>query len=54
MLSSGNDFAHLGDVLQEVLVQGVSDLQPTDECECEDLLSTVGDFNQLALEEIVL
>jgi len=45
--------AHLGDVmLQEMPVQGVSDLQPTDECECRDLLTTVGDFDQLALEEV--
>jgi len=48
----GKDFAHLGDVLQELLVQGVSNLQPADECECGDLLTRVGDFSQLALEEI--
>jgi len=29
----------------------VSDLQPTDECECRYHLTTVGDFNQLALKE---
>ena len=29
---------------REVLAQGVSDLQPVDEYECEELLNTVGDF----------
>ena len=31
-------------MLKEVPVQGVSDLQPADECECRYLLSAVGDF----------
>ena len=35
-------------LLQAVLVQEVNDLQP----ECRDLITTVGDFDQLALEEI--
>ena len=47
------DLTHLGDVvLQEVLVQGVSDLQPADECECRYLLIIVRDFGQLALKEV--
>jgi len=36
-LSSGKDLTHLGDVvLQEVLVQKVSDLLAADEFECRD------------------
>ena len=42
-LSLGKDLAHLDNVmLQEVLVQGMSDLQLADECECRDLF-----FSQL-------
>ena len=52
-MSSGEDLAHLGDVvLQEVFVQGVSDLQPTDECERRDLFTTIRDFGKLALKEV--
>jgi len=52
-LSSGEDLAHLGDVvLQEEFVQGVSDLQPTDECERRDLFTTIRDFGKLALKEV--
>ena len=32
-LSLGNDLAHLGDVLLEMLVQAVSNLHPADKCE---------------------
>jgi len=39
-------------VLEEVLVQGVRNLQPTDERECRDILTAVGDFGKLALEEV--
>jgi len=38
-------------VLEEVLVQGLRNLQPADECECRDVLITVGDFVELASEE---
>jgi len=44
MVMLEKDLAHLDDVVQEVLVQGVSDLQPVDECECRYFLTTVGDF----------
>jgi len=41
-LGSRKDFAHLGDiVLQEVFMKGMSDLQPTDECECRYFLPLV-------------
>ena len=50
-LSLRQDFAHLSDiVLQEVIVQGMRDLHPTNEHERGDVLTTVGDFGQLALE----
>jgi len=39
-------------VLEEVLVQEVKNLQPTDERECRDILTAVGDFGKLALEEV--
>ena len=39
-------------MLEEVLVQEVRNLQPTDECECRDILTVVGDFDKLALEEV--
>ena len=38
-------------MLEEVLVQGVRNLQPTDECECRDILIAVEEFGKLALEE---
>jgi len=41
-------------VLQEVFVQRVSNLQPTDKCERRYLLTTIGDLVELALEEINL
>ena len=48
-----NYLAHLGDImLQEVLVEGVSNLQPTDECKSSNFLPIVRDFGQLVLEEI--
>jgi len=34
-----------------VFVQGVGDLQLADECECRDVLTTVGDLGELALKE---
>ena len=41
-LSSGEDLAILGViVLQEVFVQGVRDLQPTDEHECGNFFTTL-------------
>jgi len=43
-LSSGKDLAHLGDVLQDVFVQRVSDLQPADEREHGDFFITIRDF----------
>jgi len=33
-----------------MLVQGVSNLQPADECECRVILTVVGNFDQLALK----
>ena len=51
-MSSGKDLDYLGDVLQEVFVQGVSGLQPVDEYECVYLFTTVGDFGLVALEEV--
>ena len=52
-LSSGKDFAYLGDsMLQEVFVQGMSNLQPTDKCECDNFLPIVGDFGELVLVEV--
>jgi len=39
-------------VLEEVLVQGMRNLQPAYECECKDILTTVGDFAKLAFKEV--
>jgi len=39
-------------VLKEVLVQGVSNLQPAGKWEGSNFLPTVGDFGELVLEEI--
>ena len=35
---------------QKMFVQGMTNLQLADECECRDVLTTVGDLDQLALE----
>jgi len=35
-----------------MFVHGVRDLQPVDECTCRDILTTVEDLSQLALEEV--
>ena len=52
-LRTGNYLNQLGDiVLQEVLVEGVSNLQPTDECKGGNFLLTAGDIGQLIQEEI--
>ena len=52
-LSTGKNLAHLGDVvLQEMLLQGVSNLQPANVCDGSNFLPTVGDFGELILEEI--
>ena len=41
-LKSGKDFTHLGDVvLQEVFVQGVTNLQASDKYEGENFLPTI-------------
>ena len=40
-------------MLEEVLVQGVRTLQPADEHKYRDVLTAVGDFGELALEEDV-
>ena len=48
----GIKLAHLNDiVLQKMFVQGVRDLQLTDERECRDVHTIVGDLDQLTLEE---
>jgi len=52
-LCSGKDLTYLEHVLQEVLVQRVSDLQSADERECRYLLTTVGDLSELVLKEDV-
>ena len=39
-------------VLQKMFVQWVRDLKPTDEHECRDVLTTVGDLDQLAREVV--
>jgi len=39
-------------MLEKVHVHGVRNLQPVDERECRDVLSAVGDFSKLALEEV--
>ena len=52
-MGSGEDLARLGDVmLQEVFVQGVSDLQSTDECERRDFFIIIRDFAKLGLKEV--
>ena len=49
----GREPPHLGDVvLQEVFVQRVSDLQPTDKRERRYLFAAIGDHDELSLEEI--
>ena len=51
-LSTNKNLAHLANVvLQEMLVQGMSNLQPADACESGNFLSTLGDF-ELILKEI--
>ena len=37
-------------MFQEMFIQCVRDLQPADECDCKDVLTTVEDLSQLALE----
>jgi len=50
-LSSKQNLAHPGDiVLQEMFVQGVRNMQLADECECRDVLTAVGNLDQLALD----
>ena len=39
-------------MLQEGFVQGVSDLQPADECERRDLFTAIRDFGKLALKDV--
>jgi len=39
-------------VLEKVFVQRVRDLHPTDECECRDVLTAVGDLDELVLKEV--
>ena len=52
-LSSRGYLAHLSEiVLQEAFVQGVSNLQPTDECERRDLFTAIRDFDKWALKEV--
>ena len=52
-MSLGKYLAHFSDVvLQELLVEGVSNLQPTDKCEDDNFLPTIGDFGKLILEQI--
>ena len=51
-LSSKKYLSHLGDVLQEVLVEWVSNLQPANECEGCYFFPTIGDFGELILKEI--
>jgi len=42
------DLTHPSDIkLEEVLIQGVTNLQPADECECRDVLIAVWDFGEL-------
>ena len=46
------DLAHLSDIaLEEMLVQGVRNMQSADERECRDVLTAVRDFGKLALKE---
>ena len=52
-LSSGKDLANIGDVvLQEVFVQGVSNLQHTDKCDGSNFLTTIGSFGESILKEV--
>jgi len=52
-LSSRGYLAHLSEiVLQEAFVQGVSNLQPTDECERRDLFTAIRDFDMWDLKEV--
>ena len=52
-LSSEEDLAHLGNVvLQEVFIQGLSNLQAADECENNDLFTAIRDFSKLTLKEV--
>ena len=52
-LSTEKYLAHIGDVvLQEVLVERVSNLQSVNECEGSNFFPTVGDFGELTLKEI--
>ena len=52
-LCSDKDLAHLRDVvLQEMLVQRVSDMQSTNVRECKYLLTTVRDLTELVLEGV--
>ena len=37
-------------MLEKVFIQRVRDLHPTDECECRDVLTAVGDLGKLVLE----
>ena len=39
-------------MLQKVLIQEMSNLQPADECECEHLLITIEDLGKLVLKEV--
>ena len=44
-LSTGNDLTHLGDImLQEVFVQRMSDLHPTDQREHGDFFTIIENF----------
>jgi len=38
-------------MLEEVLIQGMRNLQSADERECRDLLTAIEDFDELDLEE---
>jgi len=47
------DLAHPSDImLEKVLMQGVRNLQPSDEHKCKDILTAMGDFEKLALKEV--
>ena len=37
-------------MLEEVLIQGVKNLQPADERECRDIFTAVGNLGELILE----
>ena len=54
-MSSGKYLAHLGDVmLQEILVEGVSNLQMANKREGGNFLPAVGDPGELVLKKIDL